>query len=60
MGNHTGNLRTSAHAYGALQPLNMAESGSEEVPEGRITFADLGIPRVPELQDTILGKVLFD
>ena len=58
MGTHTGNLRKLAHAYGAFELQNMAEAGGEEPnPSGPVSFADLGIPQPPKLQDTLLGKV---
>ena len=59
MDKHTGNLRMSAHAYGALQPSNMeAEEVVQQDQEAPpVSFADLGIPQPPKLQNTLLGKV---
>lgn len=56
MSKFTGSSHDHAHAYGSVELQNMAEVGGEEPNTGPISFADLGIPQPPKLQDTLLGK----
>lgn len=42
------------HAYGAVDFNNMADRRTDTT---GISFAELGIPPPPKLQDTLLGKV---
>lgn len=58
MDDSTGYVSFVTHAYGALEVHNMADSGGEDTSQpGPVSFADLGIPQPPKLQDTLLGKV---
>ena len=45
-------------AAGAFELQSMAETGVEEPnPSGPVSFGDVGIPRLPKLMNTLLGKV---
>jgi hypothetical protein len=58
MGKITGSLYDKhAHVYGSVKLNNMAEAGEGPETGGPVSFADLGIPQPPQLQNTIFGKV---
>lgn len=53
-------MPSTTHAYGAIEMrpglVDTGEGQQPAEPSGPVSFADLGIPQPPKLQDTLLGK----